>query len=78
MYHHHSCFPQTQPDSVSISVDGYSMADIQYKWGIDGKNDVELAKNLELPQFKVNKHRQKQKVEVLSTGKSATVVEKRV
>ena len=54
------------------------MADIQYKWGIDGKNDVELAKNLELPQFKVNKHRQKQKVEVLSTGKSATVVEKRV
>lgn len=53
------------------------MADIQYKWGIDGNsaaNHVELAKNLELPQFKVNKHRQKQKVEVLTTGKSVLKV----
>ena len=50
-------------------LDGYSMADIQYHWGIDGKGSVVLAKNLELPQFKVNKHRQMQKVEVLSTGK---------
>lgn len=45
------------------------MADIQYKWGIDGQgSDVVLAKNLELPQFKVYKHLQRRKVEVLSTG----------
>jgi hypothetical protein len=44
------------------------MADIQYKWGIDGKGSVGLADNLELPQFKVKGHKQMQKVEVLSTG----------
>lgn len=55
--------------SANLLIDGYSMADIQYKWGIDGKGSVVLAQNLELPQFKVNKHRQMQKVEVLSTGK---------
>ena len=53
----------------ALLIDGYSMADIRYKWGIDGKGSVILAKNLELPQFKVNKHRQMQKVEVLTTGK---------
>ncbi|OTF78440.1 hypothetical protein BLA29_010291 [Euroglyphus maynei] len=47
------------------------MADIQYRWGIVGQgSDVVLAKNLELPQFKVYKHLQRRKVEVLSTGKS--------
>ena len=54
-------------------IDGYSMADIQYKWGIDCgdqcKGAVGLAKNLELPQFKVKGHKQMQKVEILSTGK---------
>lgn len=54
------------------SIDGYSMADIQYKWGIECgencKSAVDLAKNLELPQFKVKGHKQMQKVEILSTG----------
>ena len=49
------------------------MADIQYKWGIECgencKSAVDLAKNLELPQFKVKGHKQMQKVEILSTGK---------
>jgi len=50
------------------------MADIQYKWGIDGKGSVQLANNLELPQFKVTKHRQMSKVEALSTGKSTILL----
>ena len=51
------------------------MADIQYKWGIDGQgSDVVLAKNLELPQFKVYKHLQRRKVEVLSTGNYSRLV----
>lgn len=45
------------------------MTDIQYKWGIQGIiGSVVLAKNLELPQFSVYRHRQRQKTEVLSTG----------
>ena len=55
-----------------IITDGYSMADIQYKWGIDCTENcpepVELAKNLELPQFKVIGHKQTQKIETLTTG----------
>ena len=45
------------------------MTVIQYKWGIQGIiGSVVLAKNLELPQFSVYRHRQRQKTEVLSTG----------
>jgi hypothetical protein len=53
---------------LGTHTDGYSMADILYKWGIDGKGSVGLSENVELPQFKVQGLKQFQKVEVLSTG----------
>jgi hypothetical protein len=53
---------------MGIYIDGYSMADIMYKWGIDGKGSVGLSENVELPQFKVKGLKQLQKIEVLSTG----------
>ncbi|KAF7492227.1 Gamma-aminobutyric acid receptor subunit beta [Sarcoptes scabiei] len=64
-----------QSCTIEVESYGYSMADIQYKWGIDGQgSDVVLAKNLELPQFKVYKHLQRRKVEVLSTGNYSRLV----
>ncbi|KAH9491111.1 hypothetical protein DERF_015846 [Dermatophagoides farinae] len=64
-----------QSCTIEVESYGYSMADIQYKWGIDGLgSDVVLAKNLELPQFKVYKHLQRRKVEVLSTGNYSRLV----
>ncbi|CAG2181992.1 unnamed protein product, partial [Oppiella nova] len=49
------------------SKDGYSMADIMYKWGIDGKGSVGMSDQVELPQFKVKGLKQLQKIEYLST-----------
>ena len=48
--------------------DGYSMADIMYKWGIDGKGSVGISDQVQLPQFKVKGLKQHQKTEYLSTG----------
>lgn len=47
--------------------DGYSMADIKYKWG-KGPKSVGLDEKLSLPQFSVVGHRQLEKVIALSTG----------
>lgn len=44
------------------------MADIMYKWGIDGKGSVGISDQVQLPQFKVKGLKQLQKAEYLSTG----------
>ena len=50
-----------------IYIDGYSMADIMYKWG--EKDPVGISDVVELPQFKIQGLRKLSKVETLSTGK---------
>ena len=49
--------------------DGYSMADIVYKWA-KGAKSIAIGNGLGLPQFKIVDHRQSTKFESLSTGKS--------
>lgn len=44
------------------------MADIMYKWGIDGKGSVGISDQVQLPQFKVSGIKQFPKTEYLSTG----------
>lgn len=51
-----------------IFSDGYSTADIKYKWGIDGKGSVGISDVVELPQFKIKGFKEFSKTEVLSTG----------
>ncbi|KAH7969300.1 hypothetical protein HPB52_016589 [Rhipicephalus sanguineus] len=48
---------------------GYTMKDIRYRWS-DGDTSVRIAKEVELPQFKVLGHVQKAKEVALTTGKS--------
>lgn len=50
------------------------MADIMYKWGIDGKGSASLSDNVELPQFKVKGLKQKSKVEMISSGNYSRLV----
>ena len=52
-------------------VDGYSMADIKYKW--KSKTAVGLDDNLILPQFKVVGYDQREKTIALSTGEKICV-----
>lgn len=55
-------------------LDGYSMADIIYAWGLPLKKAVGMTPKLELPQFKVVGYKKTDKVEGLSTGKSSFFV----
>lgn len=57
--------------------DGYSMADIMYKWGIDGKKGVGISESVQLPQFKVKGINNLQKSEILSTGTTKTIIQTR-
>ncbi|RWS30222.1 mutant GABA gated chloride channel-like protein [Leptotrombidium deliense] len=50
------------------ALDGYSMADIRYKWH-KGKASVGIMQGLVLPQFRIVGHRIREKEVVLSTGK---------
>lgn len=52
---------------ISVAV-GYTMRDIRYKWNV-GEASVGISSEVELPQFRVLGHRQRSKVENLSTGK---------
>lgn len=47
---------------------GYTMRDIRYKWNA-GLQSVGMSKEVELPQFRVLGHRQRQTVINLTTGK---------
>lgn len=46
---------------------GYTMKDIRYKWN-SGEKSVGISKEVELPQFRVLGHRQRQTVIELTTG----------
>lgn len=46
---------------------GYTMKDIRYKWN-SGDKSVGISKEVELPQFRVLGHRQRQTVIELTTG----------
>ncbi|XP_054158469.1 gamma-aminobutyric acid receptor subunit beta-like [Oppia nitens] len=69
-----------QKCTIEVESYGYSMSDIQYKWGMGdcGESCNELAvgmsSSLELPQFKVKGHNQKKKIEFLSTGNYSRLV----
>ncbi|KAL3185512.1 hypothetical protein MRX96_029079 [Rhipicephalus microplus] len=54
--------------SKSERMVGYTMKDIRYRWS-DGDTSVRIAKEVELPQFKVLGHVQKAKEVALTTGK---------
>lgn len=54
-------------------IDGYSMADIKYKWD-KGLKSVGLSDSLSLPQFRVVGHRQQDKIIDLSTGNYSRLV----
>ncbi|KAJ6220177.1 hypothetical protein RDWZM_005989 [Blomia tropicalis] len=60
--------------TIEVESYGYSMADIMYKWGIDGKGSVGISDVVELPQFKIKGLTQKTKIEVLSTGNYSRLV----
>ncbi|KAG0412828.1 hypothetical protein HPB47_010019, partial [Ixodes persulcatus] len=52
---------------------GYTMKDIRYRWS-DGDTSVRIAKEVELPQFKVLGHVQKAKEVALTTGNYSRLV----
>ncbi len=52
-----------------VDTDGYSVKDITYKWKDGMKNSVSISQHVQLPQFKVRGHKEKEKIEVLSTGR---------
>ncbi|KAL1438303.1 hypothetical protein MTO96_048375 [Rhipicephalus appendiculatus] len=57
-----------QACTIEIESFGYTMKDIRYRWS-DGDTSVRIAKEVELPQFKVLGHVQKAKEVALTTGK---------
>lgn len=46
------------------------MKDIKYKWKDGPGKSVDIAKGVQLPQFKVRGHREKERVQELTTGES--------
>ncbi|CAN8032804.1 unnamed protein product, partial [Ixodes persulcatus] len=56
-----------QACTIEIESFGYTMKDIRYRWS-DGDTSVRIAKEVELPQFKVLGHVQKAKEVALTTG----------
>ena len=45
-----------------------------YRWGIEGKGDVAISDNVELPQFKIKGVKKDAKVESLVTGELLIMV----
>ncbi|KAM7290882.1 gamma-aminobutyric acid receptor subunit beta [Ixodes scapularis] len=62
-----------QACTIEIESFGYTMKDIRYRWS-DGDTSVRIAKEVELPQFKVLGHVQKAKEVALTTGNYSRLV----
>ncbi|XP_064482173.1 gamma-aminobutyric acid receptor subunit beta-like isoform X3 [Ornithodoros turicata] len=62
-----------QACTIEIESFGYTMKDIRYRWS-EGDTSVRIAKEVELPQFKVLGHVQKAKEVALTTGNYSRLV----